>query len=95
MSVVEKVDGRPEALLERLEKAIQELAAKPVVVHVHIPGMGCEREAIMRLLVKLERDLASGLERCPEECRRRALERVQIYKLELEELLYEEPVFGK
>ncbi len=56
--------------------------------------MGCEREAILRLLVKLKRDLARDLAGWPE-ARRRALERLAVYQAELEELLADEPTYGK
>ena len=56
--------------------------------------MGCEREAILRLLVKLERDLRKRLDRWPK-ARDEALEALRVYRAELEELLAEEPTFGK
>jgi hypothetical protein len=56
--------------------------------------MGCEREAILRVLVKLERELNRRLARWPE-ARSEALEALRVYKTELEELLAEEPTFGK
>lgn len=56
--------------------------------------MACEREAVMKVIVKLKRDLADELSDCPE-CRERAVNRVLVYQLELEELLAEESVFGK
>jgi len=56
--------------------------------------MGCEREAILRVLVKLKRDLSRDLSAWPE-ARKKALERVAIYQTELEELLAEEPTYGK
>ncbi len=56
--------------------------------------MGCEREAILRLLVKLERDLRRRLSRWPE-ARAEALEAVEVYKAELFELLADEPTYGK
>ena len=56
--------------------------------------MTCEHEAIMRLLVKLKRDLARDLRRWPE-AKKKALERLGVYQAELEELLAEEPTYGK
>jgi len=56
--------------------------------------MGCEREALLRLLVKLERDMRHRLSKWPE-AKREALELIELYKTELFELLAEEPVFGK
>ena len=52
------------------------------------------REAILKLLVKLERDLSNTLAFCGE-CRRKALERLGIYKAELEDLLAQEPTFSR
>ncbi len=48
----------------------------------------------MRLLVKLERDIRRRLAKWPE-ARSVALEIVELYKLELEELLAEEPTYGR
>ncbi len=48
----------------------------------------------MRLLVKLERDLRRDLNKWPEALNR-AIERISVYKAELEELLAEEPTYGK
>ena len=97
----ERVDGRGiEARLERLEKLIEALAARPIQVHVALPEtngarrVGCEREAILRLLVKLKRDLSRDLRDWPE-ARERALERLLVYQAELEELLAEEPTYGR
>ena len=56
--------------------------------------MACEREAILKLLVKLERDLSVALTDCSN-CRRKALERLEIYKTELEDLLAQEPTFSR
>lgn len=56
--------------------------------------MGCERESVMKVLVKLRRDLARRLAQWPE-ARSVALEIVEIYKAELEELLAEEPTFKR
>jgi len=56
--------------------------------------VGCEREAILRLLVKLRRDLSRDLRDWPE-AREKALERLMVYQAELEELLVEEPTYGK
>jgi len=55
---------------------------------------GCEREAILRLLIKLERDMNRRLSKWPE-ARREALELIELYKTELFELLAEEPTYGK
>ncbi|BAF34746.1 hypothetical protein APE_0722b [Aeropyrum pernix ovoid virus 1] len=55
---------------------------------------GCEREAILRLLVKLKREMNMRLAGWPE-ARKRALEAIELYEAELEELLAEEPTFGK
>ncbi len=55
--------------------------------------MGCEREAVLRLLAKLEYELAEALKGCP--CRDKALERLLVYEAEIKELLREEPTFGK
>ena len=46
------------------------------------------------MLVKLERDLAKVLVECSE-CKRKALERLEIYKAELEDLLAQEPTFSR
>lgn len=56
--------------------------------------MTCEREAILKLLVKLERDLAHALSTCGD-CRKKAMERLEIYKTELEDLLAQEPTFSR
>ncbi len=48
----------------------------------------------MRLLVKLKRDLSRDLREWPE-AREKALERILVYQAELEELLAEEPTYGK
>ena len=56
--------------------------------------MACEREAILKLLVKLERNLFNVLAECPN-CRKKALERLEIYKTELEDLLAQEPTFSR
>ena len=44
--------------------------------------------------MKLERDLARVLAEC-NECRRKALDRLEIYKAELEDLLAQEPTFSR
>lgn len=63
--------------------------------------MGCEREAVLRLLARLEYELADALrgcrcpDKCREECLHRAMEKIEVYEYEVKELLREEPVFGK
>ena len=57
--------------------------------------MGCEREAVLKLIVKLKKGLAEDLADCPRECRDKAINRVIIHQLELEELLAEEPTFSR
>ncbi len=56
--------------------------------------MGCERETVLKILVKIQRDLWEQLRDYPE-CRRKALERIEIYKTELEDLLAQEPTFSR
>ena len=57
--------------------------------------MRCEREAILRLLARLEAELPEALKDCPVECKEKVVDRILIYEQELKELLREEPVFGK
>ena len=95
------MDGRFEERLERLERLLEAMLARPIQVHVTLPetdgtrqGVACTREAVMRLLVKLKRDLSRDLKPWPE-ARKLALERIAVYQAELEELLAEEPTYGK
>ncbi len=55
--------------------------------------MACEREAVLKLLIKLRRDLSMRLSDC-RKCRDKALEAIEAYKAELEELLAEEPTYS-
>ncbi|MCE4619009.1 MAG: hypothetical protein F7C37_06165 [Desulfurococcales archaeon] len=57
--------------------------------------MACEREAVMKVIVKLKRALADELSDCPKECREKAINRVIIHQLELEDLLAQEPTFSR
>ena len=56
--------------------------------------MECTREPVMRIIAKLKRDINRYLAEWPE-AQKRALELVLIHQAELEELLAEEPTFGK
>jgi len=92
------VDGRLEERLQRLERLVEALLDRPLKVEVIVPEArtmgGCEREATLRLLVKLRRDLSRDLKQWPG-ARERAIERVLVYQAELEELLAEEPTYIK
>ena len=96
----ERVDGRLEERLERLERLLEAMLARPIQVNVE-PEMngsngasGCTYIVALRLLVKLKRDLSRDLKPWPE-ARKLALERIAVYQAELEELLAEEPTYGK
>ena len=91
------VDGKLEERVARLERLVEALLNRPLRVEVVVPERsmgGCEREALLRLLARLEVELAKDLEGCPLECKRKAIARLELYELELKELLREEPVFG-
>ena len=53
--------------------------------------MGCEREIVLKLLIKLRRDIE--LLDIDDYAKGKVLEKIRVYELELEELLAEEPVF--
>lgn len=53
----------------------------------------CEREAILKLLVRLRREI-QGLD-IDERAKKKVLEKLRVYELELEDLLASEPVFSR
>lgn len=55
--------------------------------------MSCERETVLKLLVKLRREIrALDIDK---QAKAKVLEKIRSYELELEELLAEEPVFSR
>ncbi len=69
----ERVDGRLEALMSEIAERLEQLARKPVIVHVHVPerstGVGCSQAEVHRLVDLLYLESCSGHEQS-EPCKR-------------------------